>query len=321
MTGWVDLGIENMSECKEIGSGGFATVYSATENLFGRTVAIKVLYHLDDAGRRRFDRERMTMGLMDGHPNVITPHTAGYTSQGFPYLVMEYAPGGSLADLLADEGPIGWDDAARYLLPVADALGHGHSQGVLHRDVKPENILLGTNGIMKLADFGIASIREATATQAAAFTLAHSPPETFAGGADQRDERSDLYSLASSLYMLVAGQAPYAVDSTTDAFGAYLYRIENHPVPMFGQSPKHHAFLKRALAKDPNERPRNAAQFSRELRSSMGPPDNPTVPAPVDPPPPRNRPGPTASPLPRPPPASPSLDLPNEFKGKDWWEQ
>ncbi|MCP3988324.1 MAG: protein kinase [Actinomycetia bacterium] len=97
MANEIDLGIKGLSDCKEIGSGGFASVYSATEDRFGRTVAVKVLSNLDVAGRRRFEREQLTMGRMTDHPNVVTPHSSGYTSNGFPYLVMEYLEGGSLA--------------------------------------------------------------------------------------------------------------------------------------------------------------------------------------------------------------------------------
>jgi len=292
---WVDLGIEGLSECKEIGSGGFATVYAAWDERFGRTVAVKVLYNLDDGGRRRFEREQLTMGRMDGHPNVVTPHSSGYTGMGYPYLVMEYLAKGSLANLIADEGPLGWKEAVEYILPVADALGHGHSQGIVHRDVKPENILLGTSGVTKLADFGIASIREATSTQVRAFSLAHSPPETFSGGTDRRDERSDLYSLASTLFTIVTGKPPFHSNDPNDSQLAYIVRIAEHDIPMVDNRPERLAFFASALAKKPEHRPRTAAQFVERLEASLHPPDEP-----------EDRRAPS---------------LPPAYDGKDWWDQ
>lgn len=105
----IDLGIDGLSDYKEIGSGGFATVYSALEVTLDRRVAVKVLAAIDDAGRRRFDRERQSMGRTADHPNIVTPLRSGYTSpDNRPYLVMEYMAGGSLQDRIEAEGPLPW---------------------------------------------------------------------------------------------------------------------------------------------------------------------------------------------------------------------
>ncbi|MEL7209034.1 MAG: serine/threonine-protein kinase [Actinomycetota bacterium] len=203
-----DLGIDDLTDLRAIGVGGFATVYSALDQGFNRRVAVKVLHNLDADGLRRFDRERALMGQLSDHPNVITPYRFGRTNTGAVFLVMEFAEGGSLQDAVDRSGAVPLGAALDHLLPVADALGHAHRQGILHRDVKPANILVNSRGVTKLTDFGIASIRASTSTQVA-FTLSHAPPETFADGYDRRDERADLYSLASSLYALLAGRAPY----------------------------------------------------------------------------------------------------------------
>lgn len=224
----VDLGIEELSQFHPVGSGGFSTVYSAWDEGFNRLVAVKVLHSLDDDGRRRFDRERKIMGQLSAHPNVITPFRAGYTANRAPFLVMEYVEEGSLEDLAAALGPLPWTDAVDYIIAATEALGHAHEQGVLHRDVKPGNILLA-DGVPKLTDFGIAAIREATTSQVG-YTLAHCPPETFTDGTDERDERSDLYSMASTLYTLISGHAPFDVEGP-DSQQAYMFRIIDQRVP------------------------------------------------------------------------------------------
>ncbi len=260
-----DLGIDDLTDLREIGSGGFATVYVAHDQGFNRRVAVKVLHSLDADGRRRFDRERAMMGQLSDHPNVITPYRFGTTPTGAVFLVMEFAEGGSLQDVVDANGPLAPAEAIDRLLPVVDALGHAHGHGILHRDIKPANILLTGRGVSKLTDFGIAAIRESTATQVA-FTLAHAPPETFSDGYDRRDERSDLYSLASTLYALLAGFAPYDT-SGPDSQPAYMRRIEVMPAPPLLRGEAVDAFFARTLAKDPAHRPPDAAAFTRELRA------------------------------------------------------
>ena len=264
--------IDGLTDFRSLGAGGFSRVFAAFDVDFKRWVAVKVLHSLDDDGRRRFERERELMGRLDDHPNVITPFRSGYTPSGQAYLVMEYAARGSLEGHLDNQGPMGWDEAVGYLLPIADALRHAHALGIQHRDIKPANILVTGTGITKLADFGISRIREATATASLTFTLAHTSPETFASGQDVRDERSDLYSLASTLYTLTTGQAPFATTGQ-DSAPALMHRILTFPVPTVGQGAdqdRRDRFLTRGLAKDPDQRPADAATFAAELRTTTG---------------------------------------------------
>ena len=269
MVAEIDLGIDELSDFQVIGRGGFSTIYSAQDSGFNRRVAVKLLHSLDDSGRRRFDRERGIMGQLSSHPNVIMPFRAGYARTGAPYLVMELVTGGSLQDLIDTRGGLPWREAVELVLPVTAALGHAHEQGILHRDVKPANIVLAGR-VPKLTDFGIAAIRESTTTQVA-YTLAHCPPEAFASGEDTRDDRSDLYSMASTLYNLITGRPPYYIDGT-DSPQAYMFRIMGHeipPVPPEVIPPALWAFLQRALAKDPNHRPQDARAFEDELRAVL----------------------------------------------------
>lgn len=268
----IELGIDGLEDCRVIGSGGFATVYSAHDVRFGRTVAVKILSNVDEDGRRRFDREQLSMGKLSNHPHVVTAFSSGYTTGGQPYLIMEYLAGGSLADLVDRGERLPWEKAVRHITSIAKALEHAHSHGVLHRDVKPENILLGSDGTAKLTDFGISSVREGVATQAVGFSLAHAPPETFVGGVDNRDERSDLYSLASSLITVVDGRAPYESPDGDNSQLAYIVRISDNPVPRLG-IPRFDQFLNTAMAKNPASRYQTAAEFIDGLASTLSPPD------------------------------------------------
>ena len=211
------------------------------------------------------------MGQLSGHANVITPYRSGYTDDGNPYLVMEYVEGGSLSDHLDQRGPIEWRQAVIYACAIADALGQAHKQSILHRDVKPANILVGEDAVARLTDFGISAVQGSTAT-AMAFTLAHSPPETFTSGTDARDERSDLYSLASTLYMLVTGRIPFAADGDDDSQHAMMRRIETHDPPVLPEESAPSAlarFLVDAMAKDPARRPQSAEEFRNDLEQIL----------------------------------------------------
>lgn len=259
MTDEFDPGIEGLTDFRRIGSGGFSTVYVAWEEAFSRRVAVKILDQLDEATGRRFARERTLMGQSSGHPNVITPIRFGLTTSDKPFLVMQFMEGGSLQDTVDRGELVPWRQAVALIRPIAEALGDSHDAGILHKDVKPANILLARNGTPSLTDFGIASARDATVTQMS-FTFAHAPPETFSDDTDVRDERSDLYSLASTLHTIVAGRPPF-IRGRDDSQLALLNRIAHHPVPPTGEDPLLDEFLSWAMAKDPAQRPQTAAEF------------------------------------------------------------
>lgn len=264
-----DLDIDGLSDFRPIGTGGFATVYSALEANAGRRVAVKVLMAVDDSGRRRFDRECLTMGTAGEHQHVVTLLRAGYLRRtGQPYLVMEHMAGGSLAHRLATEGAVPWPEAVEAALAIASALGFTHGRGILHKDVKPGNILVSGAGTVKLTDFGIAAIREASGTSQLAYSIHYTAPEIFGGTSDPdaeliidpRDERSDLYSLAASLYTLGVGRPPFQAPTHV----ALMRQILLDPVPPTGIAALD-GFFTRALAKEPTERPLTAADLTAEL--------------------------------------------------------
>ncbi len=221
--------IEGYRDLQPIARGGFGMVYRAHQQRFGRIVALKVLDvdSLTDRARRRFERECLAMGGLSWHPNVVALHDSGITPDGRPYLVMEYLEAGSLGDRL-DQGPLAWPLAVRAGVEVAGALGAAHAAGTLHRDLKPENLLVGPFGETKLGDFGIAAVEGAarTAGGAVSLTIAHVAPEVLRGA--EPDERSDVYSLASTLHTLVTGAPPF---DPTGSLGDVVARIVHTPAP------------------------------------------------------------------------------------------
>ena len=198
---------------REVGAGGMATVYSAQDLRHERKVALKVLRPglAATVGPERFLREiKTTAGL--SHPHIVPLHDSG-EADGFLYYVMPYIEGESLRDRLQREGQLPLDEALEITCEVADALSYAHSLGVIHRDVKPENILL-EGGHAVVTDFGIAravavvEVERLTGTGLAVGTPSYMSPEQ-AGGEERIDGRSDVYSLACVLYEMLAGEAPY----------------------------------------------------------------------------------------------------------------
>ena len=139
--------VEGYADLVELGRGGYAIVYRARQLAVGRTVALKVLSRidLDDRAFERFDAECRSMGALSWHPNIVTVYDAGRTPGGVPYLAMELLDAGSVAERLHRRGPLPWDEVANLGVQVADALAAAHDVGVLHRDVKPENIPKSTS--------------------------------------------------------------------------------------------------------------------------------------------------------------------------------
>ncbi len=259
--------IEGYSDPVLVAQGGFGFVYRARQDRFGRVVALKVLKvdGLDDHGIQRFERECVAMGSLSWHPNVVALHDSGITTDGHPFLAMEYLESGSLGDQLRD-GPLPWREAVAAGVQVAGALGAAHALGTLHRDLKPENLLVGHFGEIKLGDFGIAAVEgtSRTTTGHAAFTVVHVAPEILEG--HRPDELTDLYSLASTLYTLIAASAPFAGEADEPP-ASLMIRVLREPAPRLSDAPVGLIDLvARTLSKDRDERPQSAAAFGRALQ-------------------------------------------------------
>lgn len=260
--------IDGYSDLIQVARGGFGFVYRARQDRFGRTVALKVLNvaDLDDRGQQRFERECIAMGSLGWHPNVVAVFDSGITDDGHPWLSMEYLDGGSLGDRLR-QGPLPWQEVVIAGVQVAGALDAAHTAGILHRDLKPENLLVGPYQEVKLGDFGIAAVEGAarTTTGHASFTANHVAPEILRR--QRPSERSDLYSLASTLHTLIAGAPPFAGDPD-EPIEAIITSVLTAPPPRLQGVPEDLAdLLERTLGKDPADRPASAQEFGATLQS------------------------------------------------------
>jgi serine/threonine-protein kinase len=256
----------------EIGSGSMGKVYKAFDPLIERTVALKTI-RMDTKGEQqsefeaRFFREAKSAGRLN-HPNIVTIYDVGESGDN-AYIAMEYLHGESLDKVLAKHAALPLERTVHIALQVANGLAYAHQHGVVHRDIKPGNvILLRRGGVVKITDFGIAQILSGSQTQVGA--LLGSPrymsPEQVQGTAI--DGRSDVFSLGVMLYEMLTGVTPFAGDNLS----AIFYAIMNHdPAPPSSinpaLSPAHDRIVMRALAKRPHERYANAREIATDLRA------------------------------------------------------
>jgi eukaryotic-like serine/threonine-protein kinase len=257
---------------RPIGRGGMGDIYLATDSVLGREVAIKVLadrYSADDSVRQRFTREALAAARLSGEPNIVTIFDVGEHG-GRPYIVMEYLPGGSLDDVLREGGAQHPQQVFTWLEQAGRALDTAHARGVVHRDVKPANLLLDRERNVHVADFGIASaagMDSLTMTGTVLGTAGYLSPEQAQG--ERAAPASDRYALAVVAFELLTGARPFAADSPTAEAAAHV----NAPVPsVSGRSglPRElDRVFERALAKDPAERFETTADFVAALRAAF----------------------------------------------------
>lgn len=286
-----------------LGRGGMADVHRATDTVLAREVAVKLLRSTADqaSDRARFTAEARTLAGLS-HRGLVTVLDAGVDEE-HPFLVMELVEGTTLGARLAD-GPLPAAEAARIGQQVADALSYAHGRGVVHRDVKPGNVLLAPDGRVKLADFGIArligdTVRH-TQTGTAVGTAAYLAPEQVRG--EELDTSVDVWSLGLVLLEALTGERAYP-GSPTESAMARLHR----PPPVPADLPPGWSDLLRAMtAADPAARPSTAQVAARLSALRQGPPAGPPGPPPyVEPAPTAVLTAPVASPGPPPPPLHP----------------
>ena len=267
-----------------LGNGGMANVYVGTDTLLRRRVAIKVLreqYASDDDFVKRFSYEAQSAAKLS-HPNIVNVYDFGREDHSY-YIVMELVDGATLGDLMRQENVLPEPVALDYAIQIASGLAYAHRQGLLHRDVKPANILVTKDDVVKLSDFGIArAVSEHTlgVTQPGMVmgSVAYISPEQAQG--HDIDERSDLYSVGVVLYQMLTGALPFTGDN---AVAVALKHVSAHAPAIdpkaAGVSPAVASIVAKLLRKDPRERFASATELASALREAR---ERPNVTHPVD---------------------------------------
>jgi serine/threonine protein kinase len=247
---------------RRIAQGGMAEVYVAYDRRVRRQVAIKVLYGRDESFIRRFEREALAVGALS-HDHILPLYDFGEQSPWY-YLVMPYVEGGTLRDYLHKRKRLTLEEAASFLDQIASALQYAHDHGVLHRDVKPSNILLRPDGYAYLADFGLAKAIMGAESLTGDGTIVGTPeymaPEQSNGISDYR---SDIYSLGVVLFQMLTGRVPFTAESPVAIFLRHLQTPPPSPREFNSEIPAAvEAVVLKALAKDPNERYQEAQELA-----------------------------------------------------------
>ncbi len=254
-----------------LGSGGMAEVYLAHDEVLDRDVALKALrgqYAEDESFVERFRREARNAASLS-HPNIVQVYDQGRAENGTYYMAMEYVPGGTLKDRIVERGALAPAEAAGLAAQVADALAVAHGRGIVHRDIKPQNVLMTPSGETKVADFGIARAASATVmtqTNLVLGTAGYMAPEQASG--EKVSPATDLYSLGVVLYEMLTGALPYEADTPIAIAMQHVNAPPRHPREANPEVPAElDAIVVRLLAKDPNERYTSASELARDLRS------------------------------------------------------
>ena len=262
---------------KIIGVGGMAVVYRAYDALMKRTVAIKMLKDEiadDEESVRRFINESKAVAMMS-HPNIVNIYDVS-VREDLKYIVMEYVEGITLKNYMTKRGALTLREIISYTEQILTALRHAHSKGIVHRDIKPQNIMLLKDGIVKVTDFGIAKLPNAetvTLTDKAIGTVYYISPEQASG--QEIDQRSDLYSLGVMMYEMATGVLPFTADSPVSVAMMQINDVAKPPLELNSNIPKGlEQIIGIAMEKDPAYRYQNAEDMLRQIRRLK---ENPNV--------------------------------------------
>ncbi len=262
---------EGYHDAEPVGRGGFGVVYRCRQPSLDRIVAVKVLSSdQDDLDLEHFDREQRAMGRVSGHPNIVPVLHSGLTFTGRPYIVMPYHRRDTLSSWIKAHGPLAVGEALAIGVRLAGALQTAHRAGVLHRDVKPANVLLTNYGEPQLSDFGIARIAGSSEIAADVFvgSPSYTAPELFEGRA--ASVAADVYGLAATVFTLLSGEPPFVFRSGENPI-AFGRRVTAGPIPDLrtkGVPEPVGSALEIGLNIDPLRRPNSAAAFGEILRAA-----------------------------------------------------
>jgi serine/threonine protein kinase len=261
--------IPGLTDLVEVGRGGFAIVYRAQQEAVGRPIAVKVLaaLDLDSEQQRRFRLECRAMGALSSHPNIVQVFDAGTSAEGLPYIVMEFMPSGSLWSRVRTHGRLNVPDLFAVGISMAGAIETAHRAGILHRDIKPDNILLDAAGAYRLTDFGIAAVNDGTRsmTGSVSGTIGFLPPEVVRG--ERATEQSDIYEMGATLHALATGAVPFRRPTDENPVSSLARILSEEPGDLYpyGVPESLSSVIRSAMAKEPDARYRSAAQFGEAL--------------------------------------------------------
>ncbi|MCQ2471405.1 MAG: Stk1 family PASTA domain-containing Ser/Thr kinase [Clostridia bacterium] len=269
MDSYVNKCLDNRYEIKDIiGVGGMAVVYKAYDKIDDRTVAVKILkdeFLANEEFRRRFKNESKAIAVLS-HPNIVKVYDVSYGDR-LQYIVMEYVEGITLKEYIEQQGVINQKEAVYFVMQILRALQHAHDKGIVHRDIKPQNIMLLENGMIKVTDFGIARFSRSetrTLSESTIGSVHYISPEQARG--DVTDDKADLYSVGVMFYEMLTGKLPFTADSTVSVA---IMQLQNDPEPPTKINPSIPVGLEQiimhAMKKNINERYQSAAEMILDL--------------------------------------------------------
>ena len=269
MDRFVGKRIDGRYEIQEIiGVGGMAVVYKARDNQENRTVAVKILkeeFTSNEEFLRRFKNESKAIAMLS-HPNIVNVYDVSFGDL-IQYIVMEYIEGITLKEYIEQEGSLRWKDAVHFTLQILKGLQHAHDKGIVHRDVKPQNIMVLADGTIKVTDFGIARFARSdqrTITDKAIGSVHYISPEQARG--EKTDEKADVYSVGVMLYEMLTGKLPFQADSAVSVALMQLQRDPQLPTEINGSIPLGlEQITMHAMQKTPERRYQSSAEMLCDL--------------------------------------------------------
>ena len=261
---------------EKIGNGGMATVYKALDQILNRYVAVKVLreeFTTDEEFIKRFNAEAQSAARLT-HPNIVSVYDVGQEYNIY-YIVMELIQGKTLKQIIEEDGHLSWKWSVNIAIQIASALEMAHKNNIIHRDIKPHNIMITEDGVAKVTDFGIAKAVSNSTITAFGTTLGsvhYFSPEHARGG--YTDSKSDLYSLGVVMYEMVTGKVPFDADTPVSIA---LKHMQEEPVPPIKVNKEIpfavNQIILKAMKKDPNERYQNASEMIKDLNIALKRPE------------------------------------------------